>query len=92
MSNNRKKLVPGCNQAIDAMKYEIAAEIGLMDSIGASYGSGADTEFASELGSASGQSKRDGYWGNVTSRDAGYVGGNITARLIRKAEEALFSL
>ncbi len=31
----------------------------------------------------------DGYYGNMTSRDAGRIGGNITRRLIQIAEQQL---
>jgi len=91
MARNQKLVVPGCKQALDAMKYEIAAEIGLYG--GGSGAGNANVEFASELGSAgSVGGVQGGYWGHVASRDVGHIGGTITARLIKKAEEALFSL
>ncbi|WP_373233250.1 small, acid-soluble spore protein, alpha/beta type [Cohnella sp.] len=31
----------------------------------------------------------DGYYGNMTSRDAGRIGGNITRRLVQMAERQL---
>jgi len=86
MARNRK-VVPECKQALDQMKYEIAAELGM-------YGGGAsgdlNSEFASELGSTQGSGSLD--WGSMASRDTGAIGGTITARLIRKAEEALLNL
>ncbi|TCZ76827.1 alpha/beta-type small acid-soluble spore protein [Paenibacillus albiflavus] len=88
MARNRK-LVPESKKALDQMKYEIAAELGLFS--GHAVGD-AHSEFASELGSMSGSSAGSIQWGNVATRDAGLVGGNITARLIRKAEDALLSL
>ncbi|MEW6183679.1 MAG: alpha/beta-type small acid-soluble spore protein [Bacillota bacterium] len=48
-------------------------------------------EVASELGLS--QQIDSGYWGNITSRDCGRVGGNIGGSMvrvmIRRAEEAL---
>jgi len=88
MARNRK-LVPESKKALDQMKYEIAAELGLLS--GHSVGD-VHSEFASELGSMSGSSAGFIQWGNMATRDAGSVGGNITARLIRKAEDALLSL
>ncbi|AHD03966.1 alpha/beta-type small acid-soluble spore protein [Paenibacillus larvae] len=92
MARNQK-VVPESHQALDALKYEIAAELGLP--VGKNkpgfYGN-ADAEFASELGSVSLSSTKEDYWGHITSRDAGAVGGTITQRLIRKAEETLFTL
>lgn len=90
--SGRTKIIPECHAAIDQLKYEIAAEIGLPVgpyAAGAAYGE--DTEFATELGAIpQGQMKED-YWGHIASRDAGFVGGTITARLIRQAEETLLN-
>ena len=33
---------------------------------------------------------KEDYWGHISSRDAGAVGGTITQRLIQRAEETLF--
>jgi hypothetical protein len=89
--NNNTKVVPGCQKELDALKYEIAAEMGLP--VGKQISSfAADTEFATELGSISAGSIKEDYWGHIASRDAGAVGGAITSRLIRKAEEMLFTL
>ncbi|GIP35585.1 alpha/beta-type small acid-soluble spore protein [Paenibacillus sp. J2TS4] len=94
MANNNK-VVPASKQALDQMKYEIAAELGLP--VGQHYyaqvQAGADSEFAAELGTpmAFSNSGKD-YWGHIATRDTGAVGGTITKRLIQKAEEALFSL
>jgi hypothetical protein len=81
MARRNQKLVPGCEKAIDQMKYEIAAELGLM---GTSQAGSSDVEFASELGSAGG-----GYvdWANLPSRYAGAVGGSITQRLVQIAQQ-----
>ena len=59
-SNNSNELVvPGVQQALDQMKYEIASEFNL------------------NLG------------GETTSRSNGYVGGEITKRLVQTAQEQL---
>lgn len=89
-SNN--KVVPESKYALDIMKYEIAAELGLPVGKQALQSFGADTEFATELGALPVTSIKEDYWGHIASRDAGAVGGSITKRLIQKAEETLFTL
>jgi hypothetical protein len=91
MSRTNNKVVPGCDKELDAWKYEIAAEMGLPVGKQLS-GFGSDTEFATELGSISAGQIKEDYWGHIASRDAGAVGGAITSRLIRKAEEMMFTL
>lgn len=59
-------LVPGCHKALDDMKYEIAAELGIPVHQGS-----------------------EDYWGHVTTREAGSVGGSITKRLVAYAEQIL---
>lgn len=86
----RSKVVPESKKALDILKYEIAAELGLP--VGKQMSMNADTEFATELGSIQTSSMSKDYWGHITSRDAGAVGGRITQRLIQRAEETLFSL
>ncbi|SFL88763.1 Small, acid-soluble spore protein, alpha/beta type [Paenibacillus sp. 1_12] len=86
---SRKKIVPESHQALDLLKYEIAAEMGLP--VGKSLAD-MNVEFATELGAISSNLVKEDYWGHITSRDAGAVGGAITSRLIRKAEETMFSL
>lgn len=86
----RNKVVPESKKALDILKYEIAAELGLP--VGNQMSLHADTEFAGELGSISTNYKQKGDWGHITSRDAGAVGGRITQRLIQRAEETLFTL
>ncbi|MCI3921363.1 alpha/beta-type small acid-soluble spore protein [Paenibacillus sp. TRM 82003] len=91
-SAKRNQIVPESHKALDALKYEIAAELGLPVGRGRMAGAG-DTEFASELGDTgytSGQ--KEDYWGHIASRDAGAVGGHITRRLIQQAEKDLFGL
>ncbi|WNQ11588.1 alpha/beta-type small acid-soluble spore protein [Paenibacillus aurantius] len=91
MANNKNKVVPQSKQALDMLKYEIAAELGLPVGKQVS-GLSVDTEFATELGSISGGSLKEDYWGHISSRDSGSVGGHITRRLIERAEAALFDL
>ncbi|MBH5318271.1 alpha/beta-type small acid-soluble spore protein [Paenibacillus sp. GSMTC-2017] len=43
-------------------------------------------EIASELGI---QLPQDGYYGNMTTREIGTIGGNITRRLVQIAEQQL---
>ncbi|MCJ8012770.1 alpha/beta-type small acid-soluble spore protein [Paenibacillus sp. KQZ6P-2] len=87
--NNNRKVVPESRNMLNQMKNEIAAEFGL----GASYGSSnafADTEFGSELGEMSSSSANGGaYAGNLTSRENGSVGGEMTKRLVRQAQQTL---
>ncbi|MNH96403.1 Small, acid-soluble spore protein alpha [compost metagenome] len=90
MARNNNKVVPQSKQALDILKYEIAAELGLP--VGKQMNANYDTEFATELGSIPANSIKEDYWGHIASRDAGAVGGLITKRLIQRAEEVLFSL
>lgn len=84
---SNRKLVPECQKALDQMKYEIASEFGVpMGS--ASFGLG-DTEFAGELGGISTAGSGQAYMGNLTSRETGSVGGEITKRLIRQAQQTV---
>jgi len=43
-------------------------------------------EVAQELGI---QVPNDGYWGTMTSRDTGAIGGNMTRKLVALAEQQL---
>ncbi|ASA97651.1 MULTISPECIES: alpha/beta-type small acid-soluble spore protein [Anoxybacillus] len=61
MANRNRLLVPGVQQAIDQMKYEIAQEFGV------------------QLGP------------DTTARANGSVGGEITKRLVKMAEQQLGS-
>lgn len=85
MANNRK-LVPGCNQAIDQWKYEIAGELGVAMP-GSAFGTDFDSEMAGELGSIGGSSGGSHYWGDYTARQMGTIGGHITRRLVQQAEQ-----
>ncbi len=83
-----KLLVPECGKALNQWKYEFAAELGLSAGQYVA-GSSSDTEFGSELGTTgSGPVNRE-YWGEISSREAGSIGGSITRRLIQQAEQAL---
>lgn len=90
MARNNRKVVPESRAMLKQMQYEIASEFGLY---GAYSGGGADTEFASELGAIGdlGGIGRSPYLGHLTSRDNGSVGGEITKRLVKQAEQALFT-
>ncbi|MCL6601885.1 MAG: alpha/beta-type small acid-soluble spore protein [Paenibacillus sp.] len=88
MARNNRKIVPESRTMLKQMQYEIASEFGLY---GAGYGGGADTEFASELGTTGGYSQNSTpYLGQLTSRENGSVGGEITKRLVKQAEQSLF--
>ncbi|WP_127581181.1 alpha/beta-type small acid-soluble spore protein [Paenibacillus koleovorans] len=83
----RAKLVPGCADALNQMKYEVAAELGI-DFGQAAGANNSDVEFAGDLGSAaSAGGMRSSYLGNLTAREAGAVGGSITQRLVRMAQQ-----
>ncbi len=83
-------LVKEAKQALDVLKYEIAAELGLAIG-GAGSGAVGNVEFGSELGSVGSYGPaHEAYWGYLSTRDAGAVGGHITRMLVRKAEEASF--
>lgn len=87
MSRSNKVVVPTCKAALDQMKYEIAAEFGLMQP---SFASGSqDTEFAGELGAAPSGGAGRVHWSEISTRQAGSVGGEITKRLIAQAESVL---
>lgn len=82
-----RKLVPECQNAINQMKYEIASEFGVP--MGGTSLGGLDTEFAGELGGIPTPSGGQAYMGNLTSRETGSVGGEITKRLIRQAQQTV---
>ncbi|WP_054942276.1 alpha/beta-type small acid-soluble spore protein [Paenibacillus ihuae] len=90
MARTNRTVVPESRAMLKQMQYEIATEFGLY---GASYGGGADTEFASELGALGGAAGigRSQYLGHLSSRDNGSVGGEITKRLVKQAEQSLFT-
>lgn len=87
MSRSNKVIVPQCKSVLNQMKYEIAAEFGLMNG-GYTAGS-ADTEFAGELGAVHASGTGSVNWSTLSSRQAGSVGGEITKRLVSQAEQVL---
>ncbi|MBW4081683.1 alpha/beta-type small acid-soluble spore protein [Paenibacillus sp. S150] len=87
MARTNRTVVPESRAMLKQMQYEIASEFGLY---GASYGGGTDTEFASELGAMGAGTGSIPYLGHLTSRDNGSVGGEITKRLVKQAEQSLF--
>lgn len=90
MARSNRKVVPESRQMLDQMKYEIAAEFGLKVGYGGKGSlAGADTEFGSELGEINHSYGQFKGWGHLTSRENGSVGGEITKRLIRQAEQHL---
>ncbi|MBH5320605.1 alpha/beta-type small acid-soluble spore protein [Paenibacillus sp. GSMTC-2017] len=89
MSRSNKVIVPSSKAALNQLKYEIAAEFGLLS--GGYTGAGSDTEFAGELGSVSsgGSGGQTVQWSTLSTRQAGSVGGEITRRLISQAEQVI---
>jgi hypothetical protein len=73
------------------MKYEIAAELGINVVNPRQALGDVSSEFGSELGESSGSASyaTKDYWGHLSSRDAGSVGGGITKRLIQEAQRTL---
>jgi hypothetical protein len=65
---SRKKnglVVPEATEAMNALKYEMATELGI------------NPEYES------------GYWGNISSRECGAVGGHMVRHMIAEAERSL---
>lgn len=89
-TSRNRKVVPESAKALDALKYEIAAELGLP--VGQGLAGIGNVEFATELGSISVTSIHSDYWGHIATRDTGAVGGAITSRLVKQAEQTLLGL
>lgn len=86
MARSNRNLVPASRTMLNQMKYEIAAELGLTTGT-----TDFSTEFAGELGAVEGAMSapyRKPGWGHLTSRENGSVGGEITKRLVRQAEQS----
>lgn len=66
MSSGFTQIIKGSHKALDDLKYEIAAELGLPVFQGS-----------------------EDYWGEVMTKDAGTVGGQMTRKLVALAEAAL---
>lgn len=88
-SRRNRKLVPESYKALEALKYEVANELGVsFGQHGVVTGDG-DTEFAGDLGVFSAGGGGSQYLGNLTSREAGAVGGGVTKKLIQQAQQTL---
>ncbi|MCM3635232.1 MULTISPECIES: alpha/beta-type small acid-soluble spore protein [Paenibacillus] len=85
MSRRNQVVVPEAKAALEAMKYELAAELGLY----AAPAQDLNSEFADELGAAATPVKGSIDWATVSTRNVGYIGGSITKRLIQQAEQVL---
>jgi len=85
-NRSNRLIVPECAKAIQQMKYEVASELGVQ--IG-QQGEGFDTEFAGELGSMGTSGFGQTYLGDLTSREAGSLGGGITKRLVQQAQQTI---
>ncbi|RKP47270.1 alpha/beta-type small acid-soluble spore protein [Cohnella endophytica] len=86
MARSNRLVVPECANALKQMKYEIASELGVPITTNTG---GLDTEFAGELGGIFSASYGEQYLGNLTSREAGALGGGITQRLVRQAQQTI---
>jgi hypothetical protein len=86
MARRNRLLVPECASALKQMKYEIATELGVPVS---QHTGGLDTEFAGELGSIGSAQTGKEYYGDLTSRETGAIGGGITKRLVRQAQQTI---
>lgn len=83
---NRNNVVPEAKAALNAMKYEIAAELGVIATSNGDYNS----EFADELGGTPSVGAIN--WSTMSTRNVGYIGGSITKRLVQQAEQVLGQL
>lgn len=83
---NGRVLVPSSKKILNDMKYEIAAELGLIQ-----VGSNQDfnSEFADEMGAISGPASI--HWSTMSTRNVGFIGGSMTKRLVEQAEQVLGS-
>ncbi|MBE0337513.1 alpha/beta-type small acid-soluble spore protein [Paenibacillus sp. 23TSA30-6] len=88
-SRGQRRLIPESRARLHDLKYEIAAEFGLpvYNPQYAHVIPGADSEFAAELGEFKGSANVE--WRDLTSRQNGSVGGEITKRLVQSAERSL---
>ncbi len=66
MASGFTQIIKGAHKALDDMKYEIAAELGLPVFQGS-----------------------EDYWGQIMTKDAGTVGGQLTRKLVAFGELAL---
>ncbi|MFC6334917.1 small, acid-soluble spore protein, alpha/beta type [Paenibacillus septentrionalis] len=89
MSRRNQVVVPQAKEALNAMKYELAAELGLYPTGGQQ---DFNSEFAGELGASAAPTQGSIDWTTVSTRNVGYIGGSITKRLIQQAEQVLGQL
>lgn len=95
MARSNAKVVPESAQALYELKYEIAEALGLP--VYKPHRDAYRAEFSSELGEAEGEgqtlsiSKKED-WGDLSAREAGAVGGYMTARLVQRAQETMLEL
>ncbi|WP_025681974.1 alpha/beta-type small acid-soluble spore protein [Paenibacillus maysiensis] len=91
-SRGQRRLIPESRARLHDLKYEIAAEFGLpvYNPQYAHVIPSADSEFAAELGEFKGSANVE--WRDLTSRQNGSVGGEITKRLVQSAERSLSEL
>ncbi|MBS4030624.1 MAG: alpha/beta-type small acid-soluble spore protein [Clostridiales bacterium] len=100
-NRNRKRLVPGVEQALEKFKMEIAGELGITDgSPGASLESSLEKykhEIAGELGidahikSNGWKDVSSGMCGAVGGRMGGAIGGNMVKKMIEMAEKDMMN-
>ncbi|ALP37238.1 spore protein [Paenibacillus sp. IHB B 3084] len=88
-SRGQRRLIPESRARLHDLKYEIAAEFGLpvYNPQYAHVIPSVDSEFAAELGEFKGSANVE--WRDLTSRQNGSVGGEITKRLVQSAERSL---
>jgi hypothetical protein len=89
MARSNRIVVPASKEMLKQMKYEIAGELGLYSAPAPGTG---DAEFAGELGGTGSSSQPTIQWSTLATRQAGSVGGEITKRLVAKAEQTLHGL
>lgn len=88
MAKQRKPVVENCRFALDQMKMEVAAELGIAMGVAEAGSASHQAEFAGELGGvAAAQPSKRPYMGHYTSRETGSIGGRMTQRLIAAGEQ-----
>ncbi len=78
---SKKSLDPAATEALKRLKVQVVGELGIAQG-GAEYHRNLERmkyEAADEMGLD--QAIRDGYWGNLTSRQCGAVGGCLGGRI-----------
>ena len=88
-NNSNKKLVPEAMTALDKFKYEVASEVGVnlkASSKAKKEAQSALDRFKMEVASEIGVNLKEGYNGDLTSAEAGSVGGNMVKKMIQQVE------